>query len=119
MTVFKYVVAVIHFTKNINELVEKNKLPGDNFYKKLISNAIIFRTVDKLFGRKNTGAIGDTNLKSFTVSYSISYFHFLTDNKVDLWKIYSEQILDDSLTDEFRKLLVFVYMILKKKIVAK
>lgn len=104
----------IHFTKNINELVEKNKLPGDNFYKKLISNAIIFRTVDKLFGRKNTGAIGDTNLKSFTVSYSISYFHFLTDNKIDLWKIYSEQILDDSLTDEFRKLLVFVYQFLVK-----
>jgi hypothetical protein len=58
----------IHYTKKTNELVKKNKLPGENFYKKLIANAILFKTVDKLFGRKNIDAIGDTNLKSFTVA---------------------------------------------------
>tara|TARA_B110000879_G_scaffold141705_1_gene184492 strand:+ start:6057 stop:8438 length:2382 start_codon:yes stop_codon:yes gene_type:complete len=99
----------IYFTKNINELVEKNKLPGENFYKKLIANAIIFRAVDKLFGRKNVNAIGDTNLKSYSVAYTIGYYHFLTENKTDLWKIYTEQKLDDSLTNLFKKLLVFVY----------
>ncbi|MCL2247558.1 MAG: AIPR family protein, partial [Lentimicrobiaceae bacterium] len=41
----------IRYRTKINELVAKNKLPGDNFYKKLIANAIIFKTVDKLFGR--------------------------------------------------------------------
>ena len=99
----------IDFTKNINELVKKNKMPGDNFYKKLIANAIIFLTVDKLFGRKNANPIGDTNLKSYSVAYTIGYFHYLTQNRIDLWKIYNEQSLNDSLVETLRKLLVFVY----------
>lgn len=99
----------IHYTKKINELVSKNKLPGENFYRKLIANAILFKTIDKLFGRKNVNAIGDTNLKSFTVAYTVSYFHFLTNNRLDLWKIYEEQNIDIFLNSHFSKLLVFVY----------
>ncbi|OBQ57040.1 AIPR family protein [Tamlana sp. s12] len=104
----------VDFTKNINELVEKNKMPGENFYKKLIANAIIFRTVDKLFGRKNVNAIGDTNLKSYSVAYTISYFHYLTKNRTDLWKIYAEQRLNDSIINLLKELLVFVYNHLTK-----
>ena len=107
----------IDFTKNINDLVEKNKLPGDNFYKKLMANAIIFRTVDKLFGRKNVNAIGDTNLKSYSVAYTIAYYHYLTENRTDLWKIYSEQKLDDTFIDLLKILLVFVYNHLTKNAV--
>ena len=99
----------IHYTKKINELVKKNKLPGENFYKKLIANAILFKTVDKLFGRKNIDAIGDTNLKSFTVAYTISYFYYLTDNRLDLWKIYEEQRVDSRIINDLQKLIVFVY----------
>ncbi|MEC3877695.1 AIPR family protein [Chryseobacterium salviniae] len=99
----------IHFTKKINILVSKNKLPGENFYKKMVANAIIFKSTDKLFGRKGVDAIGDTNLKSFTVAYTVSYFHYLTDNRLDLWKIYEDQKIDDFLMLELRKLLVFVY----------
>jgi hypothetical protein len=99
----------IHYTKKINELVKKNKLPGENFYKKLIANAILFKRVDKLFGRKNIDAIGDTNLKSFTVAYTLSYFYYLTENKLDLWKIYDEQRVDDNIINELQKLIVFVY----------
>lgn len=99
----------IHYTKKINELVKKNKLPGENFYKKLIANAILFKTVDKLFGRKNIDAIGDTNLKSFTVAYTLSYFYYLTENRLDLWKIYEEQHIDTRIINELQKLIVFVY----------
>ncbi|MGG5210796.1 AIPR family protein [Chryseobacterium sp. MIQD13] len=99
----------IHFTKKINILVSKNKLPGENFYKKMVANAILFKSTDKLFGRKGVDAIGDTNLKSFTVAYTVSYFHYLTDNRLDLWKIYEDQKIDDFLMLELRKLLVFVY----------
>ncbi|MFH6992079.1 AIPR family protein [Flavobacterium sp. FlaQc-48] len=99
----------IHYTKKINELVKKNKLPGENFYKKLIANAILFKTVDKLFGRKNIDAIGDTNLKSFTVAYTLSYFYYLTDNRLDLWKIYDEQRVDTRIISELQKLIVIVY----------
>ena len=99
----------IQFTKKINDLVSKNKLPGEYFYRRLIANAILFKTVDKQFGRKNVDAIGDTNLKAFTVTYTLSYFHFLTNNRLDLWRIYEEQKIDDDLKNEFKKLLIFVY----------
>ncbi|OCA75425.1 AIPR family protein [Chryseobacterium arthrosphaerae] len=99
----------IHFTKKINILVSKNRLPGENFYKKMLANAILFKSTDKLFGRKGVDAIGDTNLKSFTVAYTVSFFHYLTDNRLDLWKIYEDQKIDDVLMLTLRKLLVFVY----------
>ena len=99
----------IHYTKKINELVKKNKFPTENFYKNLIANAILFKAVDKLFGRKNIDAIGDTNLKSFTVAYTLSYFYYLTNNRINLWKIYEEQRVDNRIMNELQKLIVFVY----------
>ena len=99
----------VQYTKKINELVIKNKMPCENFYKKLIANAILFKTTDKLFGRKNIDAIGDTNLKSFTVAYALSYFHFLTHNRLDLWQIYEQQKIDDILSNQLKKILIFVY----------
>lgn len=99
----------IHYTKKINELVKKNRLPGEYFYKKLIANAIIFKTVDKLYGRKGVNAIGDTNLKSYIVAYSIAFFHYHTDKRLDLWKIYEEQIIDNRLQSILKSVLQFVY----------
>lgn len=99
----------IHYTKKLDELIKKNKFPGENFYYKLIANAILFKTLDRIFGRKNIDAIGDTNLKSFTVAYSLSYFHFLTNKRLDLWKIYEEQKLDIKITSYLKELLIFVY----------
>ncbi|RDC54153.1 hypothetical protein DU508_23255 [Pedobacter chinensis] len=104
----------IHYTKKIEELVKKNKLPGENFYRKLIANAILFKSVDKLFGRKNVDSIGDTNLKSFTVAYTVSYFHYLTKNRIDLWKIYDDQKTDDELNGTLKRLMIFVYQHLLK-----
>lgn len=99
----------VHYTKKINDLVVKNRMPGENFYRRLIANAILFKTTDKLFGRKNVDAIGDTNLKSFSVAYTVSFLHYLTNNRLDLWKIYDEQKTDDFLNETIKKLLVFVY----------
>ncbi|MBL7925742.1 MAG: AIPR family protein [Bacteroidia bacterium] len=99
----------IHYTKKITDLVSKNKLPGENFYRKLIANAILFKTIDQLFGRKGINAIGDTSLKALSVAYTVSYFHYLTNNRIDLWKIYEEQKIDDFLKNHLSKLLVFVY----------
>lgn len=99
----------IHYTKKITDLVSKNKLPGENFYRKLIANAILFKTIDQLFGRKGVNAIGDTSLKALSVAYTVSYFHYLTNNRIDLWKIYEEQKIDNDLSYHLSKLLVFVY----------
>lgn len=98
-----------HYIKKIDALVKKNQMPGENFYKKLIANAILFKTVDKLFGRKGVDAIGDTNIKSMTVAYTLSYFHYLTDCRTDLWKIYGEQKISETFKNELKKLLVFVH----------
>jgi hypothetical protein len=99
----------IHYTKKITDLVSKNKLPGENFYRKLIANAILFKTIDHLFGRKGINAIGDTSLKALSVAYTVSYFHYLTNNRIDLWKIYEEQRIDELMMNQLSKLLIFVY----------
>ena len=99
----------IQYTKKITDLVSKNKLPGENFYRKLIANAILFKTIDLLFGRKGVNAIGDTSLKALSVAYTVSYFHYLTNNRIDLWKIYEQQKIDDFLSSHLLRLLVFVY----------
>jgi hypothetical protein len=99
----------IHYTKKITDLVSKNKLPGENFYRKLIANAILFKTTDQLFGRKGINAIGDTSLKALSIAYTVSYFHYLTNNRIDLWKIYEEQKIDDFLSGQLSRLLIFVY----------
>lgn len=99
----------IHYMKKITDLVSKNKLPGENFYRKLIANAILFKTTDQLFGRKGVNAIGDTSLKALSVAYTVSYFHYLTNNRVDLWRIYEHQKIDDFLSNHLSELLKFVY----------
>lgn len=104
-----------HYIKKINELVRKNNLPGENYYRKLIANAIIFKSVDKEFGRKGVDAIGDTTYKSLIIAYTISYFHYLTNKKLDLWKIYEEQKTEDNFNVTIKKLLQFVYQLLFPK----
>lgn len=99
----------VHFLDKVSDLSLKNRAPGENFYKRLVANAIIYKEVDRLFGRKNIDAIGDTNLKSFTVAYTSSWFHYLTNNRLDLWKIYEEQKIDPVISVEIKKLLIFVY----------
>ncbi|KAB2907347.1 MAG: AIPR family protein [Ignavibacteriales bacterium] len=99
----------VHYTKKIMDLVSNNKLPGENFYRKLIANAILFKTIDRLFGRKGVNAIGDTSLKALSVAYTVSYFHYLTNNRIDLWKIYEEQKIDNFLSERLSDLLKFVY----------
>ena len=79
------------------------------YWEDIVANGILFKATDKLFGRKNQNPIGDTNIKSHTVAYAISYFHFLTDSKLDLGKIWSSQTIPDDLQSEFKKLLVLVY----------
>jgi hypothetical protein len=67
------------------------------------------KTIDQLFGRKGVNAIGDTNLKALSVYYTLSYLHYLTNNRIDLWKIYEKQKIDDILSNHLSKLLAFVY----------
>jgi hypothetical protein len=99
----------VQYVKKINDLLKRKKVPGENFYKKLISNAILYKTLDKSFGRSGADAIGDTNLKVFAVTYSLSYFHFKTNNRLDLWKIYDSQKVEQELSVFLKNLMVIIF----------
>lgn len=68
------------------------------YFEDIISKAILFRTSEKLYGVK-PNSIGD--MRYLTVPYSIAYFGFQTDYKLDLYKIWKNQ----SLSEAFKKLL--------------
>lgn len=96
------------FLKNV-EKEFKRKKPGRIYWQDIVGNAILFKVTDKLFGRKNQGAIGDTNIKSHTVAYAIAYLHFLTKNRLNLGQIWETQMVEQELQQELKKGLVFVY----------
>ncbi|WP_271783684.1 AIPR family protein [Aquimarina algiphila] len=96
------------FLRDIEKSFKKKKL-GRIYWEDLIANAILFASTDKLFGRKNQNPIGDTNIKSHTVGYALSYFHYITNNRLDLGKIWNQQLIEEDLQIELKKLLVFVY----------
>ena len=68
----------INFIREIEKDPNAKKI-GRVYWEDIVANAILFREADKLFGRKNVNAIGDTNIKSHTVGYALSYFHYKTD----------------------------------------
>lgn len=98
----------VSFLKEIDKEPKSKKI-NRVYWEDIVANAILFRETDKLFGRKNVNAIGDTNIKSHTIGYALAYFHCITDNKLNLAKIWSTQHIEDELLQELRKLVVFTY----------
>jgi hypothetical protein len=87
---------------------KKNK-PTRVMWEDIVANALLFKATDKLFGRKNQNPIGDTNIKSHTVAYTLSLFHHLTDGKTDLGKIWNKQAIDEAFEIELKKGLIYIY----------
>lgn len=98
----------IIFIRDIDKEYKNTKV-SRVYWEDIVANAILFQETDKLFGRKNLNAIGDTNIKSHTVGYAISYFHYVTNNKLDLGVIWKNQRIEEELLNELKRLLVFVY----------
>lgn len=98
----------VSFIKEIDK-ESKTKKINRVYWEDVVANALLFRETDKLFGRKNVNAIGDTNIKSHTTGYALSYFHYLTSNKINLGEIWRKQYVDDRLLLEIRKLVLQVY----------
>lgn len=99
------------FMKDIEQVFKKAK-PSRIYWEDVIANAILFKCADHLFGRKNQNPIGDTNIKSQTVTYTLSYFHYVTDNKLDLSLIWKNQEVPESMQQEIISGLKFVYKFL-------
>jgi hypothetical protein len=101
--------------KNYNQFLKdvekefKKKKPGRVYWQDIVANAILFNATDKLFGRKNQEPIGDTNIKSQTVAYTLSYLHFLSGNRLNLAMIWNIQVIPEDLQVELKKGLKYVY----------
>lgn len=101
--------------KNYNQFLKdvekefKKKKPGRVYWQDIVANAVLFQATDKLFGRKDQDPIGDTNIKSQTVAYTLAYLHFLTGNRLNLAMIWDAQIVPQDLQAELKKGLKFVY----------
>lgn len=87
----------------------KKKKPTRLLWEDIVANALLFKATDRLFGRKNQDPIGDTNIKSHTVTYTLSLLHEYTDGRIDLKSIWQKQEIDEELQRELKKGLIYVY----------
>ena len=96
-----------NFAKFIN-----NNLPSalskinNIYYEDTIAKAILFRAMDKLYGTKKSETnIGE--LKQVVVPYTISLLTILTNNRLNLYKIWKEQSISEQLSS-------FLYDLMKQ-----
>ncbi len=90
-----------------NNLIDK---PDNIYFEDIVSKAILFRTAEKLYGVK-PNAIGD--LRYITVPYTISLLGYLTEYKLDLYKIWINQSISKGLQSTLRELMRLVENFIK------
>lgn len=90
-----------------NNLIDK---PDNIYFEDIVSKAILFRTAEKLYGVK-PNAIGD--LRYITVPYTISLLGYLTEYKLDLYKIWINQSISEGLQSTLRDLMRLVEKFIK------
>lgn len=100
--------------KNYVQFINHNLVKKlDNIYfEDTIAKAIIFRTAEKIYGVK-PNSIGD--MRFLTVPYSIAWLGFKTNYKIDLYKIWKNQVLSDNLKHIFYDIMVAVEARIKAK----
>lgn len=83
----------------------------DNIYfEDVVSKMILYKTAEKKYGVK-PNAIGD--MRYVTVPYTLSYFNYLTGNKLDLFKIWRAQSISNDLKDCLYNLMIEVEQFIK------
>jgi hypothetical protein len=99
--------------KNYVQFINYNleKQPDSIYFEDIISKVILFRTSEKIYGVK-PNAIGD--LRYITVPYSVSYLAYKTDCRLDLYKIWKNQGLSESLKSLLYDLMVQVEEAIKR-----
>lgn len=96
--------------KNYAEFIKHN-LPDEKkinnvYFEDVVAKAILFKMAEKRYGtKKNDYCIGE--LRQVAVPYTISLISYLIGNKLDLYKIWKNQSLSDSLSD-------FIYDLMKQ-----
>jgi hypothetical protein len=82
--------------KNYVQFINYNltKSPDSIYYEDVIAKAILFRTAERLYGVK-PNSIGD--MRYITVPYTISLFNHLTEDRLDLYKVWRNQAISERL----------------------
>ncbi len=98
--------------KNYVQFLNYNLIdkPDNIYFEDIVSKAILFRTAEKLYGVK-PNAIGD--LRYITVPYTISLLSYLTEYKLDLCKIWTNQSISEGLQSTLRDLMRLVENFIK------
>ena len=94
----------------LNSITDENV---DNIYfEDAIAKAILFKSAEKIYGVK-PNAIGD--LRYITVPYSISLLGILSDNTIDLYKIWNNQEISKELSALLKDLMILCENFIKEK----
>ena len=98
--------------KNYAQFINHNEIkkPDNIYFEDTVAKAIIFRSAEKKYGIK-PNAIGD--MRFLTVPYTISYFGYITDYRLDLYKIWKNQAISNQLSDFLYNLMVYVENFIK------
>ncbi len=113
----KILIGPFHVVKgnqqNYLQFVKNNleKKLNNVYFEDCIAKAIIFKTSEKIYGVK-PNSIGD--MRYVTVPYTISLFNLLTDNQLDLYKIWKNQSISESLKDLFYEMMIKIELYIKE-----
>lgn len=83
----------VEFMKNLPK-----QLPNKVYFEDAVAMAILFKTAEQEYGI-GANAIGD--IRYMVVPYTLAYLNHITDQKIDLYKIWKEQ----QLSEQFKKIL--------------
>ncbi len=87
-----------------NNLPENEKKINNVYFEDTIAKCILFKATDKRYGIK-PNSIGE--MKQVVVPYTISLLNIITENKLDLYKIWKNQAISAGLSD-------FIYDLMKQ-----
>jgi len=98
--------------KNYVQFINYNEVknPDNIYFEDTIAKAILFRSAEKIYGVK-PNAIGD--MRYLTVPYSIAYFGYKTNYKLDLYKIWKNQAVSEQLSELLYELMIKVESFIK------
>ena len=93
-----------HIVVIANNLPDNPKKINSVYFEDTIAKCILFKNADKRYGKK-PDSIGE--MKQVVVPYTISLLNIITEDKLDLYKIWKNQCVSSNLSD-------FIYNLMKQ-----
>lgn len=87
-----------------------NLKPDNIWFEDTIAKSILFKASEKIYGVK-PNAIGD--MRYITVPYSLAWLNYKLDYKLDLYKIWKEQDLENNLKTKLEEIMIQVENFIK------